>query len=59
MISAPPMVGVPAFERCDWGPSLRTAWPIWCWVSRRIISGPASSEIASAVSTARIVRIVM
>jgi hypothetical protein len=27
-ISAPPMVGVPAFVRCERGPSSRTAWPI-------------------------------
>ena len=27
-MSAPPMVGVPALERCDSGPSLRTTWPI-------------------------------
>jgi hypothetical protein len=29
MISAPPMVGVPAFGRCERGPSSRTIWPIW------------------------------
>ena len=26
-IRAPPMVGVPALEKCDCGPSLRIGWP--------------------------------
>ena len=55
-ISVPPMVGVPAFCRWLWGPSSRTVWPIWRWVSRRIRAGPSSSEIASAVSAPRMAR---
>jgi len=35
-ISAPPMVGVPALVRCDFGPSSRTDWPILYAVSLRI-----------------------
>ncbi len=45
--------------RCDCGPSLRTAWPIFSAVSRRITHGPAARPISSAVaaaSTARNVR---
>ena len=58
-ISAPPMVGVPALVRCERGPSSRTAWLILYAVSLRITSGPASSEIASAVSVASTARKVM
>ncbi len=36
-ISAPPMVGVPAFERCDSGPSSRTTWPI-CFFCRLLMN---------------------
>ncbi len=28
-MSTPPIVGVPVFFMCDWGPSSRTNWPIW------------------------------
>ena len=27
-ITTPPMVGVPCFTRCVWGPSARTCWPM-------------------------------
>src|SRR6185312_11927985 len=55
-ISAPPIVGVPAFVRCVCGPSLRTDWPMRIRVSQLIIRGPTRNEITSAVivaSTAR------
>src|SRR5690349_14356869 len=56
MISAPPIVGVPAFARCDCGPSLRMTCPTFTSVSLRMIAGPASSDTASAVSVPMIVR---
>ena len=43
------MVGVPALVRCVCGPSSRTAWPILYCVSLRIILGPTTNEIMSAV----------
>ena len=58
-MSAPPMVGVPAFARCVCGPSSRTAWPIFIRVSQAITRGPTMNEMNSAVmqpSTARSVR---
>ena len=45
-ISAPPIVGVPAFARCVCGPSSRTAWPIFMRVSHAIIRGPITNEIS-------------
>ncbi|VFT49179.1 Uncharacterised protein [Pseudomonas aeruginosa] len=50
------MVGVPFFDRCDCGPSLRTAWPIWRICKVRIIQGPSHSDSDSAVSTLRMPR---
>src|SRR5690349_1167497 len=58
-IITPPMVGVPALTRCVCGPSLRTTWPALSAASRMIRPGPSSSDIASAVSAAMIVRKVM
>ena len=58
-IKAPPMVGVPAFGRCDCGPSLRTAWPILYEVSLRIIAGPTMKVMTSAVRQASTARSVM
>jgi len=55
-ISAPPMVGVPALEKCDCGPSLRIGWPPLSWPSLRITAGPSHSESASDVSAARMPR---
>ena len=55
-IRPPPMVGVPDFCRCDFGPSLRTCWPIWCWLSALIMRGPITIAIASAVIAARMPR---
>ena len=55
-INAPPIVGVPAFARCDCGPSSRTDWPIFIRDSHAIIRGPMRNEMTSAViveSTAR------
>jgi hypothetical protein len=58
-ISAPPMVGVPAFDRWLSGPSLRIGWPACCRTSRRMNQGPSNSEISMAVSAASTVRRVM
>ncbi len=58
-ISAPPIVGVPAFTRCVCGPSSRTDWPIFIRVSQTMTFGPTMNEMKSAVmqaSTARSVR---
>ena len=55
-ISTPPMVGVPALEKCDCGPSLRIGWPPFSVASLRIIAGPHHSDSASAVSAPRIAR---
>ena len=58
-ISAPPMVGVPALIRCVGGPSSRTAWPILYKASLRIIPGPTTNEMTSAVIVASTARSVM
>ncbi len=58
-ISSPPIVGVPAFARCDCGPSCRMIWPIWKSRSVRIIHGPSSRLRMSAVRLAAAVRNVM
>src|SRR6476660_4186278 len=49
-ISAPPMVGVPALEKCVCGPSVRIGWPPLNSASLRIAAGPHHSDNASAVS---------
>src|SRR5262245_58902104 len=53
------MVGVPALDRCVCGPSLRTTCPAFRSASFWISVGPNSSDIASAVSAAMMVRKVM
>jgi len=58
-INSPPIVGVPAFARCDSGPSWRMTCPIWKSRSLRIIHGPSSRLMASAVRLAAAVRKVM
>ena len=58
-ISAPPMVGVPDLVRCVCGPSVRTAWPIFIAVRRRISAGPNIRPISSAVAVASAARSVM
>ena len=58
-ISAPPIVGVPALIKCVCGPSSRTDWPILYSVSLRIIRGPMTNEITSAVIVASTERSVM
>ena len=50
-ISAPPMVGVPFFDRCDCGPSLRNRWTDLQICRVRIIHGQSHRDNASAVST--------
>jgi len=55
-INAQPIVGVPAFDRCDCGPSLRITWPALTAARRRMASGPSSSATTSAVSALMIVR---
>ncbi|EJT82857.1 hypothetical protein PPS11_42864 [Pseudomonas putida S11] len=47
---------MPDLDRCDCGPSLRTAWPIWRICRVRIIHGPSHSARDNAVSTPRIPR---
>src|SRR5690606_3277310 len=49
-ISAPPIVGVPALEKCDCGPSLRIGCPPLSWPSLRITAGPHHSDSMSAVN---------
>ena len=58
-ISAPPMVGVPALEKCDCGPSVRIGWPPFSRDSRAITDGPSHSDSASAVRAPRMARMVM
>ena len=58
-ISAPPIVGVPAFVRCDCGPSTRTDCPILYAVSLRIMIGPTTNESTRAVRHASTARSVM
>ncbi len=55
-ISAPPMVGVPALEKCVCGPSCRIGWPPLYWPSLRIIAGPHHNDSANAVSAPRMPR---
>ena len=55
----PPIVGVPAFERWERGPSSRTDCPIWRRFRRRIVGPPSASAIRSAVTAAIAVRKVM
>ena len=54
----PPIVGVPALEKCDFGPSSRTTCPIWPNLSFSIIHGPSSRPSASAVIAEKIARTV-
>ena len=49
MMSAPPIVGVPFFERCDCGPSSRTTWPICFFCSSRMNHGDSTKLISIAV----------
>ncbi len=53
------MVGVPVLTRCVCGPSVRTDWPIFFAVSQRIIAGPKTKEMPSAVIVASTARKVM
>ena len=54
----PPIVGVPAFEKCVLGPSSRTTCPTFPNLSFSIIHGPSSSPSARPVITAKIARTV-
>ncbi len=58
-ISTPPIVGVPDFFWCDWGPSSRMYWPIWNSRSFWMTYGPINRAINSAVPEAKAVRNVM
>ena len=58
-IRAPPMVGVPALEKCDCGPSLRIGWPPFSRDRRSITVGPSQSDSARAVKALRMARMVM
>jgi hypothetical protein len=55
----PPIVGVPAFERWDRGPSSRTDCPIWRRFKSRIVGPPSARASKSAVTAAMAVRNVM
>jgi len=58
-IMIPPMVGVPDFVRCVWGPSSRICWVMLILLSHRIMHGPMISETIIAVRTATAVLNVM
>jgi hypothetical protein len=58
-MSRPPMVGVPALARCDWGPSWRITCPIWKSRSLRMSHGPSTRLMTSAVRLAAAVLNVM
>jgi len=49
----PPMVGVPALDKCDCGPSLLIDSPIWSAFSLRIMYGPTNKLMISAVMAAQ------
>jgi len=53
------MVGVPALDRCVFGPSSRTTCPAFSSVRRRITAGPHNSDTNNPVSAAMMVRKVM
>jgi hypothetical protein len=55
-MSAPPIVGVPAFTWCVDGPSERTIWPICLRLSSRMNHGASTNESSMAVMVAMIVR---
>jgi hypothetical protein len=54
-MSAPPMVGVPAFTRCDSGPSARMTWPICFRFSSRMNHGASTNVSSMAVMVAMMV----
>ena len=56
MIRTPPMVGVPAFFWCDFGPSSRMYCPIWNCRSLLISQGPSAMHRNNAVRLAKAVR---
>ena len=59
LMRMPPMVGVPAFIWCDFGPSSRMYWPALMRRIRSISHGPKMKEMMSAVRAAHAVRKVM
>jgi hypothetical protein len=59
-IIRPPIVGVPFFFMCVSGPQSRIGWPSPCLArSQRMMRGPNTKQINSAVTKAPIVRNVM
>ena len=56
MISMPPMVGVPAFEACEEGPSSLIDSPYFMRRNIRIKGGPMKYMMIRAVSAAATVR---
>ena len=50
------MVGVPAFEKWLWGPSMRISSPIWRFWSMRISTGPRARHSPIPNTTATAVR---
>ena len=55
IIINPPIVGVPAFARWDWGPSSRIDCENCILVSRLIINGPSNIDKSNAVNVPPIV----
>src|SRR5690606_29740408 len=51
-MAMPPMVGVPAFTMCPWGPSSRMGWPIRSLVSASMRKRVPTSETKPASATA-------
>ena len=49
----PPMVGVPALTRCDWGPSARICCPMPSFLRKRIHKGMMSPAIIADMKMAR------
>ena len=45
----PPIVGVPCFFLCDWGPSDLISSPIWYFFKSLMIQGPTKKQIIKAV----------
>jgi hypothetical protein len=52
MMMIPPMVGVPAFDRCVFGPSSLICWVILIFFSHCIMRGATTSVTTRAVRAA-------
>ena len=58
-IIRPPMVGVPCFFKCAWGPSVRTCWPNFSRCRKGITTGHRMALTANAIIIASIVSLIM